>query len=69
MDEFSDEEKQEEAQEFLTREYCIDLPPSARMMKGRRSCKYNDQRPLILLTNAKYCSSVVPFYISFSLHG
>ncbi|KAH3735426.1 hypothetical protein DPMN_041954 [Dreissena polymorpha] len=36
------EEEQEEAQQYLTREYCIGLPPSARVMKGRRSCKYND---------------------------
>ncbi|KAH3896558.1 hypothetical protein DPMN_020735 [Dreissena polymorpha] len=34
-----DDEDQEEAQEFLTREHCIGLVPSARVMKGGRSCK------------------------------
>ncbi|KAH3737906.1 hypothetical protein DPMN_044504 [Dreissena polymorpha] len=34
-----DEEQEEAPQEFLTREHCIGLAPSARVMKGRRSCK------------------------------
>ncbi|KAH3892276.1 hypothetical protein DPMN_016391 [Dreissena polymorpha] len=48
-DDYYDKEEQEEQEEqeeadavFLTREYCIGLPLSARVMKGRRSCKYND---------------------------
>ncbi|KAH3852104.1 hypothetical protein DPMN_094601 [Dreissena polymorpha] len=36
------EEEPEEAQQYLTREYFIGLPPSARVMKSQRSCKYND---------------------------
>ncbi|KAH3738891.1 hypothetical protein DPMN_045534 [Dreissena polymorpha] len=37
------EEEEEEPKSFLTREHCLGLPPSARVMKGRQSCKYNDK--------------------------